>query len=354
MKILKTTLLFGLIVLADNIFAQPKPWTFGENAVISPNLYTGTMQLAIPFYTYKDADFEIPVNFGYSSSGCVANVRGGIMGPGWGLNVGGSITREIRGMIDEGCVSVADGSGYDNVYGFYKSHKVNIVGPTTTLLSKLFRVFGFGDTRCKEMSPDYLSPSIVYSPNGNIRYAPKPTDVYLYDAEPDIYHFNFMGYSGTFHFGLNDSIHIYNTNVDSKNLKIEIETESYHSVCNKLLSINICTPDGHKYVFNCDRQSPSLAYYKFTSIYCEDWDFPYSRVSAWNLTKIIAPNGRTVTFDYENKKVISYTPAGFYSTGTYYSHVYGFKAYYNDLYIESQNALTAALWTCSRLSLKQK
>ncbi|MDR2408449.1 MAG: hypothetical protein LBE13_10115 [Bacteroidales bacterium] len=49
----KLTLIFVLTLLCGNVFAQPKPWTFGENVVISPNLYTGTMQLAIPFYTYK-------------------------------------------------------------------------------------------------------------------------------------------------------------------------------------------------------------------------------------------------------------------------------------------------------------
>ncbi|MDR2125797.1 MAG: hypothetical protein LBP63_03060 [Prevotellaceae bacterium] len=336
-NIKKLTLLLSIIVFGGNVLAQPKPWTFGENVVISPNLYTGTMQLAIPFYTYKDADFEIPVNFAYSSSGCVANVRGGIMGPGWGVNVGGMITREIRGIPDEGCVSRADGAEYDNVYGFYKLHKRNANESTSTLLNKLFRVFGFGDFRCTERSPDYLSPTIVYSPNGNVRYAPKPVNEYLYDAEPDIFHFNFMGYSGTFHLGFNDSIHIYNTNIDSKNFKIEIETNVYHSVCNRLLSINICTSDGYKYIFNCDKLSPSVSYYKFTYIYCADLDDKYTLSSTWNLTKIIAPNGRTVTFDYERKKIISCTPAGFYSTGTYYSHVYGYDRYNSDLYIESQN-----------------
>jgi hypothetical protein len=326
-----------MIVLCGNVFAQPKPWTFGENVVISPNLYTGTMQLAIPFYTYKDADFEIPVNFAYSSSGCVANVRGGIMGPGWGLNVGGCITREIRGMIDEGCVSTSDGSSYDNIYGFYKLHKSNTNATLSTVLSKLFRVFGFGDFRYRQKSPDYLSPTIVYSPNGDVCYSPKPHNIYLYDAEPDIFHFNFMGYSGTFHLGLNDSIHIYNTNIDSKNFKIEIETNVWNSVCSSFSAINIYAPDGYKYIFSCDRQYKGVSYYSFICVLDGEDSFTQTRDMAWNLTKIIAPNGRTVTFDYENKKILSYNPAGFYSTGTYYSHVYGYDYYNLKLHIESKN-----------------
>ncbi|MDR2292022.1 MAG: hypothetical protein LBE11_00930 [Prevotellaceae bacterium] len=336
-------LLLIMVVLAGNVFAQPKPWTFGENVVISPNLYTGTMQLAIPFYTYKDADFEIPVSFGYSSSGCLANVRGGIMGPGWGLNVGGSITREIRGVPDENSVVIGTNPASKDIYGFYKLHKTSISESISTILTKLFRVFGFADKRCNSSEPDYLSPSIVYSPNGDIHYAPKSANVYLYDAEPDIFHFNFMGYSGAFHLGLNDSIHIYNTNIDSKNLKIEIEYNNGNApvnnfVLNVFMSINIYTPDGYKYIFNCDMVSSNVAYSVLSGLFCTT-EFKYNIANTWYLTKIIAPNGRTVTFDYEQKKILIYNPAGFYSTGTYYSHVYGLSGslFNYGIYIESKN-----------------
>jgi hypothetical protein len=325
----KSALLLIMIVLCGNATAQPKPWTFGENVVISPNLYTGTMQLAIPFYTYKDADFEIPVTFGYSSSGCVANVRGGIMGPGWGVNVGGMITREIKGIPDETIImsNVIGNLFSKGIYGFHKLHKANTSESISAIMAKLFRVFGFADKRCFSSTPDYLSPSIVYSPSGNIRYDPKPDNVYLYDAEPDIYHFNFMGYSGSFHLGLNDSIHVYNTNIDSKNLKVEIEynnssTQVNHFVSNAFIAINIYTPDGYKYVFNCDIDSSNVAYSVLTGYFCET-EFKYNRAIAWYLTEIVSPTGRTVTFDYENRQIISYNPAYIYTAGTYYSHVYG-------------------------------
>jgi hypothetical protein len=348
-NIKKLTLLLSMLVLCSNIFAQPKPWTFGENVVISPSLYTGTMQLAIPFYTYKDADFEIPVNFGYASSGCVANVRGGIMGPGWGLNAGGSITREIRGIPDETnvIVDVSITENLKNVYGFYKWHKTNTSESILVMMAKLFRVFGFADKRCFSSEPDYLSPSIVYSPSGNIHYDPKPADLHLYDAESDIFHFNFMGYSGKFHLGLNDSIHVYNTNIDSKNFRIEIEYNNSNTpvnnfVLNVFKSINIYTPDGYKYVFNCDMELLNIAYSVLSGFYCTT-EFKYNRANAWNLTKIISPTGRTVIFDYERKKVISYNPTDIYTTGSYYSHVYGLGSnsigsiLFSNIYIKEKN-----------------
>ncbi|MDR1198570.1 MAG: hypothetical protein LBK94_06110 [Prevotellaceae bacterium] len=301
----KLTLLFGLIALCCNVSAQPKPWTFGESVVISPNLYTGTMQLAIPFYTYRDADFEIPVNFGYSSSGCVANVRGGIMGPGWGLIAGGSITREIRGIPDENYYST------NKLYGFYKLHKIMRRGGYNIfdVLNYLFHCFlipGHNvSSNPHNSNIEQVTPAIMYSTYSDIRSAPSK-----YDAEPDIYHFNFMGYSGTFHFGLNDSIHIYNTNIDSKNFKIEIEEST--DVEHFFAAINIYTPDGYKYIFDCSRQSKSVT---FSQTIGEN-DTPdqnnKGEIIAWNLTKIVAPNGRTVIFDYEQKIIINYIPSTFY------------------------------------------
>ncbi|MDR1553099.1 MAG: hypothetical protein LBS69_06525 [Prevotellaceae bacterium] len=301
----KSTLLFGMIVLCCNIFAQPKPWTFGENVVISPNLYTGTMRLAIPFYTYKDADFEIPVSFGYSSSGCVANVRGGIMGPGWGLNVGGSITREIRGVPDENYYAV------NKLYGFYFLHKTNTINSYSIfiMLNYLFRCFlipGHNiSSNPHNSNIEQSTPTIMYSSYNDISSAP-----FKYDAEPDIFHFNFMGYSGTFHLGFNNSIHVYNTNIDNKNLKIEIEENNTNE--HIFAIINIYTPSGYKYIFDCNRQSKSVIFSQTIG----DNDTPdqdnKGEIITWNLTRIVTPSGRTVIFDYEQKIIINYIPSSFY------------------------------------------
>ncbi|MDR1347759.1 MAG: hypothetical protein LBJ63_04915 [Prevotellaceae bacterium] len=350
----KLTLLFGLIALSGSVSAQPKPWTFGESVVISPNLYTGTMQLAIPFYTYKDADFEIPVNFGYSSSGCVANVRGGIMGPGWGLNVGGSITREIRGIPDENKYLSSR-----NVLGFYYLHKnVTIQETLSVTLSKLFRVFGLpGGTLMSNPDIKDMYPTIIYSivdifDNSNV-------STLKYDAEPDIFHFNFMGYSGTFHLGFNGEINIYNTNIDSKNFKVEIEhnnndTPDDNFVLHAFKSINIQTPDGYKYVFDCNLQSPNVIFsismdeanvsgnssisgFALRAIHAiSKLPDEKGEVTAWTLTKILAPNGRTATFDYEHKKIYNYTPSNFYSSGNYFVNI--FKHMFLPFRFQSTNA----------------
>lgn len=43
-------------------------WEFMKYGEIHPSLYTGTLSLSIPFYTYKDPDFELPISFDYATT----------------------------------------------------------------------------------------------------------------------------------------------------------------------------------------------------------------------------------------------------------------------------------------------
>jgi YD repeat-containing protein len=308
-----------MVVIANVANAQLKPENEGlrlsadkfnsvKNGIISPDLYTGTVSLSIPFYTYKDNDFEIPISFDYSSNGCVANARAGVMGPGWTLNVGGCITREIKGIPDERL-------DYNKVQGFYALHKSNIQqGSVFTALGKLFRIFGYNGT-FSNSSPNII-PAIVYCTDGNIM-----SNLQKYDAEPDIFHFNFMGYSGTFHLGFNDTIYVYDTNINSKDLKIEIEATGNNS-SHAFSAINIYTPDGYKYIFNCDRQSAGVEFSLIIDATATPPATDKGEAIAWNLTEIVAPNGRTATFTYEQHKIINYRPATFRSTGNYLALLY--------------------------------
>jgi hypothetical protein len=314
-----SVLLLIAVALAHVADAQLKPENEGlrlstdkfnsvKNGIISPDLYTGTISLSIPFYTYKDNDFEIPISFDYASNGCVANVRAGVMGPGWELNVGGCITREIRGIPDERI-------DYTNLRGFYALHKNGFTQePISVSINKLFRIFGYAGNFVNDI--DNIIPAIIYCSDGNIQ-----SGSLNYDAEPDIFHFNFMGYSGTFHLGFNDTIYVYDTNVNSKDLKVEIEANN-NNASHVFSAINIYTPDGYKYVFNCDRQSPNVELSLITDATATPPENNKGEAVAWNLTKIIAPNGRTANFVYEQRKIINYRPATFRSAGNYLALLY--------------------------------
>jgi hypothetical protein len=285
-----------------------------KDGIISPDLYTGTLSLSIPFYNYQDNDFDIPISFDYASNGYIANERGGVLGQGWNLNVGGCITREIRGIPDERL-------DYNKLHGFYALYKSGISqGSILTFLNKLFRIFGYKGNFSNNV--ENIIPAIIYCTDNNVM-----SNLQKYDAEPDIFQFNFMGYSGKFHLGFNDTIYVYDTNVNSKDLKIEIEESD--DAAYAFSAINIYTPDGYKYIFNCDRQSPSVEFLFIINADATPPNDTKGEAIAWNLTKIIAPNGRDISFLYESKKIINYRPVTFKSTGSYFSLLYRLSGSFN-------------------------
>lgn len=98
-------------------------WEFMKYGEIHPSLYTGTLSLSIPFYTYKDPDFELPISFDYATTGHIPNVVSGILGPDWTLNLGGVITREVRGLPDDKSHNIDTGGGTIYAEGYLSIHK---------------------------------------------------------------------------------------------------------------------------------------------------------------------------------------------------------------------------------------
>ena len=80
---------------------SPEAFSMIQYSSPQANLYRGEISIEIPFYTYSDDDFEIPISFSYRSGGYKPNVPYGVMGLGWSLNAGGFISREVRGLLDE-------------------------------------------------------------------------------------------------------------------------------------------------------------------------------------------------------------------------------------------------------------
>ncbi|MBQ1747726.1 MAG: hypothetical protein II041_03485, partial [Bacteroidales bacterium] len=86
----------------DISLPQTDAWNFVRQGEVSPSLYTGTINLSVPIYEYKDKDFSIPIVATYSSNGNTPNQLPGILGPGWNIELGGCITIETNGIPDYG------------------------------------------------------------------------------------------------------------------------------------------------------------------------------------------------------------------------------------------------------------
>ena len=251
-------------------------WETIKYGDISPSLYTGTVNVNIPFYTYKDADFEIPISFSYASNGLQPNARAGSMGMGWRLNVGGCISREIKGVPDDEYGTVSFGNG------------------------NTITVRGFSYLSDSGLTPTYtyLYASGPLGPvDAQCYYTDATRSVYV-DAEPDIFHFDFMGYTGSFMLDTDGYVHVFDTNVNPNSIKVEYDISFSTDKC----AFAITTGDAYRYEFDGQIGNTGL-------------NHEYSVIDgnptmlAWHLSRIIAPNGRTVSFSYNRgPSVVSYRP----------------------------------------------
>jgi len=285
--------------LGNNI-EQPSTdvWKSIKYGEITPSLYTGTVNLSVPFYTYKDNDFEIPISFDYASNGCMPNTPEGIMGTDWRLRADGNIAVEIKGDSDFRNSSYMINNGESHVKNFYELHKSGYNKTVNNLLinGRFYYTIYYNLWQFIQSFP---SPNIYYCPGKEYNDAESCTTVY--NAEPDIFHFNFMGYSGTFHMGYNDTIYVYNTNTNNNDFKVEINSFNH---------IVITTADGYKYSF-------------IPKEYVHSNSGDPQSIKAYKLTAITAPNGRWVAFSYQNFQTITYTPGYLTGRGRYSNLVPG-------------------------------
>jgi hypothetical protein len=160
-------LLTGLIVFANTLFAQndfskltdflpapPNAAAIAKYGFISLNKNTGAPTVSVPLFTIKGNKLSTPITLSYASNGIKVDEIASRAGMGWSLNMGGVISRTIRGVADE-------------------------LRPRATPWA----------TVGKNLATYNFVNSIINATNstGN-------------DGEPDMFTFNFNGYSGSFVF----------------------------------------------------------------------------------------------------------------------------------------------------------
>jgi hypothetical protein len=120
------------------------------------NLFTGVPDISIPLYTVQSGGLEVPITLSYHASGIKVSEVASWVGLGWSVSTGGGINRKVMGMPDEG------GTGF--------------------------------------LQPGMWRNSIdVNANNDDIDFAASVLFI-NYDAQPDIYSYNFPGHQGNFFF----------------------------------------------------------------------------------------------------------------------------------------------------------
>lgn len=261
---------------------------YGEVPV---SLFTGKMNLEVPIYRIKDTDFDIPISLNYTSDGFKPAKRSGLVGLDWVLNVGGVISREVYGAPDESLPRSGSSSallGYQLVVNENQYDKD--------------KIWSFDPSVIKTWTD-----GSAYQYYINSKYQ-KGSQTYFTDYTPDLFQFNFCGHNGSFMINNQGGV---TTNI--KGYKVDISGLSVRRPYETLLpdnsTIQLTTPDGYKYVFGGDLSALefSIAFKQGILPNITSGTYTESTILAWHLSKIIAPNGRSISFYYVNHMLTNFS-----------------------------------------------
>ncbi|WP_298900951.1 RHS repeat domain-containing protein [uncultured Psychroserpens sp.] len=233
--------------------------------------YTGQPNISIPIYSKAlNGDLAVNIGLSYNTQGVKINNISGWTGTGWSLNAGGVISRTVRGEPDE--ITPSNSSTIKT--GIYHLDDYWNYASLSDPLKVKFNYLVIGD-------------------NGN-----------KYDNKPDLYQFNFMGYSGRFVI-LKEG----NTLVPefiSKTGKFKVEFN--HNSDFEISDFTVTDMKGYIYTFDVVESSQTTPFTgsiaqgtSAGNVSASPKNYNYSANTAWHLSKVEASNGEDlVSFSYHN------------------------------------------------------
>lgn len=263
---------FGQVVNKQDIYSRhhlsPQAWGFTVHGNQKASYFTGQTGTSITVYTYKDSDFTIPITLEYNMTGFKPNQREDMVGLGWHLNAGGAITRIVKGRPDE--VQGVSGQGDYQPHGLFYGIKY-IPNVTSKSLNSIF-----------DLSAGVANSSWFWNIDNS-------------EVAPDMFSFSMPGFSGRFYIQNNGEIKCignkpFKVDLDSFAIQYMTGIPEYDVEDSKIV---ITTDDGYKYFFG-----GNIKYLEVSYSLNYDNQVYNPVIESWYITKIIAPNGRTVQFQY--------------------------------------------------------
>ena len=280
---------------------SPNAAALGIYGTIPVSYYTGVPNITLPMYEVELDGKKIPISFSYHASGVKVMQEASTVGLGWVLNAGGCITKEIRSWDDF----------QKSPTGYY--FDTELPAPTSN---------NDWDTT---LSPDILARFKGYAGGS-------------YDAEPDLFHFNFASFSGSCFFKKMNA----NGNTENsakaiirngkENLKIQYFIVG--GICNEEDYWIVTDADGFKYHFHTNEKTTTYisdanvdrTYFKYKP------NQPYATTS-WYLDSIVSPTHKRISFSYSKDNI--------YTHVSYSEYVYRLINMQSDCYHNEDGLLTA-------------
>jgi len=249
--------------------SSPTAASLGKFGDIPVSYHTGVPAVDIPIYTVKAGSISLPISLSYHASGLKVMEPAGWVGAGWSLNAGGVITRTVMGQPDEsGTISGSETNGHFSHNGYNS----------------------------------YLYSGSVQDWNGFAEGRK--------DGEPDLFFFNFGGYSGKFYFR-DDRTPIL---VPQQDIRIIPSYSGGRSID----YFTIVTPDGTQYVFGNSPGVTGATPIETTNCYSrKNGAVGSPPVSSWFLNKVVsADNQFAINLSYQAETYGYFTISMFPVNGT--------------------------------------
>ncbi len=249
---------------------SPNAASLGNYGNYAQGTYNGIPSIMVPLYSTKAAGLSLDFTLSYDASGIKPLQDASAVGLGWALSYGGGvITRQVRGIDD-----------FKPTVGYLGSGAL----PDATIWGGKYR-------------QDITSANNLgwYFDNIRINY---------YDAEPDIFTFSMGPYSGRF--VLDKTANGGKVlELDQTNLRITHDGQN---------SWTITDGNGYTYLFSTQETTedytysqPGLSDDSPLSAFNDENNERYPIVTAWYLDQITAPDGETISFEYEYDYSLSST-----------------------------------------------
>jgi hypothetical protein len=221
-------------------FVPPSPnaQTFLKYGDFPVSNYTGVPGIDIPVYSIKLKDISLPISISYNASGIRVDEEAGRVGLGWALNAGGLISQTIMGRYNdfEEYVyfndPIASAHNLKDLTGIYTFLDY-------TLPSFIKNKIPFTPPQGMTLLNFFIGLSNEEKTCGNIEFA------------PDVFNYNFNGYSGKFIFLRSGQI----VKEKEDNLIIQPNLDIRNTSPQRLKSWTIITPDGTRYNFEQTERS---------------------------------------------------------------------------------------------------
>ena len=260
--------------------ASPEAWAMIKYGDAELNLYTGALGLSIPVYTFKNKNFTIPISLNYASTGYKPNLQTGVLGAGWYLNAGGVITREVNGIPDESV----------EAYTYKDKYAGSLLVPPD---KRTHTMSGYYQLYSNPNLQNFCKKETLYSgvrgQEYTIAYLDELVDRY-YELEPDLFHYNFMGYTGSFMLQPGKIV-VFDCNTPPGEIRVETWGSGEYD---GLKGFSITTGDGYVYTFSPRDDSSNFGY--------DSSDEGQPLISSWSLDDITSQDGDRVTFEYDSSQ----------------------------------------------------